>query len=194
MRSSFVLSVVLMMFLAGCSSVAEKAESAANRSFTSGALGKPYSQIASVGQSPLDQLYGNTRATFGPMLGATQLSNGMTIYRHMAPAAQTQTSSSFGGLMGRESVSTNNRLSYFLVGTDGIVTDWATGAVQGSTSDCVTYIGGIINRCSDTAQLQAALSFYDSRVLTKDGQPITIWGAPAMAAVAGATPGAAPAQ
>ncbi|MCL6709595.1 hypothetical protein M8R20_21635 [Pseudomonas sp. R2.Fl] len=188
MRFSIMLPLAAMLAVAGCSSVAEKAESAANRSFTSYALGKPYTQVASVGQSPLELLAGNDRATFGPMLGATQLENGMTVYRHMAPAAQMETSSSFGGLVGRESVSTNNRLSYFLVGPDGIVKDWATGSVQGATTDCVTYIGGIINRCSDTAQLQAALAFYDSRVLTKGGQPITAWGTPA--AAASALPGA----
>jgi hypothetical protein len=188
MRRSIMLSLAAMLAVTGCTAVAEKAESAANRSFTSYALGKPYTQVASIGQSPLEQLSGNDRATFGPMLGATQLDNGMTIYRHMAPAAQVETSSSFGGLVGRETVSTNNRLSYFLVGPDGIVKDWATGSVQGATTDCVTYIGGIINRCSDTAQLQAALAFYDSRVQTRGGQPITTWGTPAV--VAAAVPGA----
>ncbi|MBO3759358.1 hypothetical protein [Ciceribacter sp. L1K22] len=196
MRLSVVASLAIVLAFSGCSSVAEKAEGAANRSFTSYALGRPYAQVAGLGQSPMDQLAGNDRATFGPMLGSTQLANGMTIYRHMAPAARTETGSSFGGLVGRETVSTNNRLSYFLVGPDGIVKDWATGSVQGATSDCVTYIGGIINRCSDTAQLQAALSFYDSRVLTKDGQPITVWGAPAPGTVApaGVVPTAAPSQ
>ncbi|MDR9821518.1 hypothetical protein RJJ63_19865 [Rhizobium hidalgonense] len=42
--------------------------------------------------------------------------DGMTIYRHMAPAAKTETGTNFAGLVGSSTVSENNRLSYFLVG------------------------------------------------------------------------------
>lgn len=164
--------------LAGCGSAAEKVETAANRSFTSYAMGKPYAEIANIGNSPLEKLAGNDRATFGPMLGATPLTNGMTIYRHMAPSARTETGTSFAGLVGTSTVSDNNRLSYFLVGSDGFVKDWATGSVPGNASDCVSYIGGIIKKCTDAKQFNAALSLYDARVLTKDGQPISVWGTP----------------
>lgn len=102
----------------------------------------------------------------------------MTIYRHMAPSARTETGTNFVGLVGSSSVSNNNRLSYFLVGPDGIVKDWATGSVPGNASSCITYIGGIIQRCSDLTQFQTSLAIYDSRVLTKDGQPISSWGNP----------------
>ena len=182
MRLMATLSMTLALVLAGCSQVAEKAENAANRSFTSYAMGRPYAEVANVGQSTLARLSGS-EATFGPMIGATQLKNGMTIYRHIAPAAKTESASSFGGLVGRSTVSQNNRLSYFLVGADGIVKDWATGSVQGSASDCVQYIGGIINRCSDMRQLQASLALYDMRVATKAGQPISTWGQPAAPAM-----------
>lgn len=176
MRSS--IAILGVMGLAACTAVAEKAEVAANRSFTSYALGKPYQQVAALGQSPLDQLSGNESASFGPAIGSTPLANGMVIQRHMAPAARTETGSDFGGLAGRQTVSTRNRLSYFLVGPDGIVKDWATGSVLGTTADCITYIGGLINRCTDTRQLDMALAVYDAQVLTKDGQPISVWGAP----------------
>ena len=167
------------LFLAGCGSLGDKAENMANRSFTSYAEGKPYAEIANLGNSPLERLSINAdRATFGPMIGATPLTNGMTIYRHMAPATRKETSTNFGGLIGTSTADNNNRLSYFLVGPDGIVKDWATGAVQGSTSDCISYIGGIIRKCQDTRQVLAALAFYDSRVKTKDGQPISVWGQP----------------
>lgn len=69
------------------------------------------------------------------------------------------------------------------MGADGIVEDWATGSVQGSASDCVQYIGGIINRCNDMRQLRASLALYDIRVATKAGQPISSWGEPAAPAV-----------
>ncbi|MFN3658529.1 MAG: hypothetical protein ACK4UO_14870 [Pseudolabrys sp.] len=172
------LLLLAALMLPACGSVTEKAETMANRSFTSGALGRPYAEVASLGHSPLERLAGNDRATFGPMLGATPLTNGMTIYRHMAPSARTETGTSFAGLVGTSTVSDNNRLSYFLVGPDGIVKDWATGSVTGNASDCVTYIGGIIRKCSDVKQYNAALSLYDARVLTQSGQPITVWGTP----------------
>ncbi|MGO7675741.1 hypothetical protein ACC685_38780, partial [Rhizobium ruizarguesonis] len=44
----------------------------------------------------------------------------MTIYRHMAPGTQTETGTNFAGLVVSSTVSQNNRLSYFLVGADGI--------------------------------------------------------------------------
>ncbi|TCN33991.1 hypothetical protein [Sinorhizobium americanum] len=172
MRFTAVLSIGLAIALAGCSQVAEKAEKAANRSFTSYALGKPYVEVANLGQSPMARLSGSD--AFGPLIGETRLADGMTIYRHMAPSAETGTN--FAGLVGSSTVSQNNRLSYFLVGTDGIVKDWATGSVQGSASDCVQYIGGIINGCNDMRQLQASRELYDMRVTTKAGQPISSWG------------------
>ena len=178
MRFMAVLSIGLAIVLAGCSQVAERAENAANRSFTSYALGKPYAEVASLGQSPMARLSGS-EATFGPMIGATPLKGGMTIYRHMAPGAKTETGTNFAGLVGSSTVSRNNRLSYFLVGEDGVVKDWATGSVQGSASDCAHYIGGIINRCSDMRQFQASLALYDMRVATRGGQPISSWGEPA---------------
>lgn len=66
---------------------------------------------------------------------------------------------------------------------NGVVKDWATGSVQGSASDCVQYIGGIINRCNDMRQLQASLALYDVRVATKAGRPISSRGEPAAPAV-----------
>ena len=164
------------LLLAGCGSVTDKVETAANRSFTSYALGKPYAQVAGLGQSPMERLSGNDRGTYGPPIGSTPLANGMTIHRHMAPAARTETGTSFAGLVGTSTVSDNNRLSYFLVGLDGIVKDWATGSTPGNASDCVSYIGGIIKKCSDVKQFNAALALYDARVATKDGQPISVWG------------------
>ncbi len=119
MRFMAILSISLAIGLAGCSQVAEKAENVANRSYTSYALGKPYTEVANLGQSPMARLSGS-EATFGPMIGATPLKNGMTIYRHMAPGAQTETGANFAGLVGSSTVSQNNRLSYFLVGADGI--------------------------------------------------------------------------
>lgn len=176
MRPIALLLAGICLALASCSGVQEKAEQSANRSFTSYALGRPYQQVAAVGTSPLDRLAGNDGATFGPMIGATPLSNGMVIFRHIAPAARTETGTSFAGVVGTSGSSERDRLSYFLVGPDGIVKDWATGQVQGTASSCISYIGGIVNRCSDTTQLRAALDYYDAQVTTRGGQPVSSWG------------------
>jgi hypothetical protein len=70
--------------------------------------------------------------------------------------------------------------------------DWGTGSVTGDTSSCISYIGGIIQRCSDLTQFEASLTLYDARVLTKDGQPISVRGAPAAPAPASPAPSATP--
>ncbi len=64
-------------------------------------------------------------------------------------------------------MSHRNRLSYFLVGPDGVIKDWATGSVEGTTNDCIRYIVVLIQKCTDASQLQASLALYDIRVLTR---------------------------
>jgi hypothetical protein len=103
--------LLLAGLVAGCGSVADKAETMANRSFTSYAEGKPYAEVIAIGESPLQRLSVNAdRATFGPMIGATHLTNGMTIYRHMAPTTRKETATNFGGLVGTATQDNNNRL------------------------------------------------------------------------------------
>ncbi|MDO1580943.1 hypothetical protein [Rhizobium oryzicola] len=175
MRLIPVSVVLLAGFLAGCSGTMDKVENAANRSYTGSVMGKTYAEVEGYERNPLMQMSGSG-PVFGPMIGMTRLTNGMTIYRHIAPGARTETKSNFGGLVGHETVSHRNRLSYFLVGQDGVIKDWATGSVEGTTNDCIRYIGGLIQKCTDANQLQASLALYDIRVLTKDNKPITSWG------------------
>ena len=167
--------VILAGIVAGCSQTAEKIENAANRSTTGWAMGKPYTQVAALGNSALDQL-ATEQTGFGQMIGQTSLADGTILYRHIAPAAQTETSSDFVGLIGKSKQVTNYRLSYFKVGQDGIVKDWATGSAPGSISDCVTYISGIFRKCEDQGRIKQALFVYDNQVRTSSGSPITSWG------------------
>jgi hypothetical protein len=185
MRMAPKLTLCLLLLMAGCSQTADKIENSANRSYTGSVMGKAYTEVESYDQSPLMKLSGSG-PVFGPMIGMTRLTNGMTIYRHIAPGARTETSSNIIGLVGQETVSHSNRLSYFLVGTDGIIKDWATGSVEGSSNDCIAYIGGLIRKCTDASQLQASLALYDIRVLTKDNKSITSWGDPLIASAADA--------
>ena len=83
--------VMLVGMIAGCSQTAEKIEDAANRSTTGWAMGKPYTKVAALGNSPLDQL-ATEQYGFGQMIGQSTLADGTTFYRHIAPAAKTETS------------------------------------------------------------------------------------------------------
>lgn len=172
---TIILCTLMMMFLAACGTTAEKIENAANRSMTSWAKGRPYTQVAALGNRPMDRLAVD-QTGYGQMIGASPLADGTMLYRHIAPGAEMQTSSSFGGLVGSDKTVTNYRLSYFKVGQDGIVQDWATGAVPGTISDCIRYLGGLFSRCEDQGLVSQTLAAYDSVVLTSGGQPMSVWG------------------
>jgi len=164
--------------LISCSQTAEKIETAANRSTTSWAMGKPYSQVAALGNQPLDQLAADQYG-FGQLIGQSPLTDGSTLYRHIAPAAKAETSSDFGGLVGSSKTVTNYRLSYFKVGQDGIVRDWATGSVPGTYSNCINYISGIFQKCQDQGLIRQTMVAYDSQVRTSSGATVDSWGIPA---------------
>ena len=167
--------VLCIGLLAACSQTAEKIETAANRSTTSWSLGKPYTQVAALGNSPLDQLAAD-QTGFGPLIGQSRLSDGSTIYRHIAPSAQSESYSDFGGLAASNQQVTNYRLSYFKVGRDGIVSDWAAGKASSSISSCVSYIAGIFQKCTEQARIDQAVEIYDTLVRTRSGGAITEWG------------------
>ncbi|MDJ0613358.1 MAG: hypothetical protein QNJ29_06740 [Rhizobiaceae bacterium] len=174
MRKSTLIGVALLL-LAGCSSTADKIEDSANRLTTSWAQNKPYAEVAALGNRPIDQLT-TTQVGFGQMIGQSQLADGSTLYRHIAPGAERTTEASFG-IVDSESSATSFRLSYFKVGPNGIVNDWATGSVPGSFSKCTWYIGGIFRKCEDQAQIKQTLATYDTVVKTSGKQPISSWGA-----------------
>lgn len=173
-RIVFILFIALG--LTACSSTLEKVEDRSNRLTTSWALGKPYTRVATLGTSRLAQLSAD-QTGFGDMIGRSELADGTTLYRHIAPAAKTETGASLAGLVGRNTQASNYRLSYFKVGQDGIVQDWATGSVPGTASRCVTFIGGIFQKCADQALIKQDLAVYDAQVLTRAKQPLSAWGA-----------------
>lgn len=172
-RIIFILCLALGV--AACSSTMEKVEDRSNRLTTSWALGKPYTRVATLGTSRLAQLSAE-QTGFGDMIGRSELLDGTTLYRHIAPAAKTETGASFAGLVGRNTQTNNYRLSYFKVGQDGIVQDWATGSVPGTASRCVSFIGGIFQKCADQGLIKQDLAVYDGQVLTRAKQPLSAWG------------------
>lgn len=176
LKGSAALLIVATL-LVGCSQTAEKIENAANRSTTSWAMGKPYSRVAALGNQPLDSL-STTQTGYGQLIGTSTYADGTRLYRHIAPAAQAETSSDFGGIVASNKTVTNYRLSYFKVGQDGLVKDWATGSVPGTFSKCISYIGGIFRKCQDQARVQQTLASYDAQVKTSSGTGIDAWGSP----------------
>lgn len=120
------------MGLAACSSTLEKVEDRSNRLMTSWALGKPYTRVAKLGTSSLARLSAD-QTGFGDMIGSSEYSDGTTLYR----------------------------LSYFKVGQDGIVKDWATGSVPGTASNCINFIADIFQKCADQALVKQDLAVYD---------------------------------
>ena len=169
-----ILVLFAMIFVAGCTQTANSIENAANRSSTSWAMGKPYTQVAALGTSTLAQL-STEPIGYGPMIRQSPLANGDILYRHVAPAAERSQGSDFGGIVASQRVNTNVRLSYFRVGADGVVSDWATGSAPGSVSDCIQYLGGLIKKCEDAARIRLGLQAYDARVKTRSGEPLSAW-------------------
>jgi hypothetical protein len=169
-----VMAIALSALTTACTQTAEQIESAANRNATSWAMGKPYSQVASLGTSTLAQLSPET-AGYGTMIGASRLANGDVIYRHIAPAAKSESSTDFG-IFGSATVEQHYRLSYFRVGIDGIVKDFAYGKAPSSLSDCTTYISGIIRQCEDISRVRLSIQAYDNLVRTSTGAALSGWG------------------
>jgi len=176
-------ALATIFLLAACGNSAVQMENFANRSTTSWALGKQYSRVAALGTTPLEKLSGE-QIGFGPLIGSIRLADGTTLHRHIAPSSEANTSSDFGGLVGTSKKVSNYRLSYFKVGQDGVVMDWATGRAAGTVSDCLTFISGIIQRCSDQSRVQQTLVSYDAAVRTSSGSTLNAWGAAANSVVA----------
>lgn len=171
-----ICAIFLLLALGACSGTMDKVENKANRWSTGWAMGKQYSKVAALGTSTIAQLTPNAHG-FGDMIGRSELADGTTIYRHLAPAVKRESYGSFSGLVGGNSTKQNYRLSYFKVGQDGIVKDWATASVPGTVQSCINYIGGIFQKCKDQALIKQALEVYDSKVRTSTGQTIAAWGA-----------------
>ncbi|BAV45793.1 Uncharacterized protein MLTONO_0890 [Mesorhizobium loti] len=172
----FVLAFVILSACAGCTTAPEALQSLGDRNYMRYATGKPYTQIASQSQMSVEGLAGAT--IYGPMIGAYRLADGDTVYRHIDNVESTRTNVDAGVLMQRESVGTRYRLAYFRVGPDGIVKDWATGALPGERLGCTWYAGGFVQQCSSETQRLQSLAVYDSLVRTSNDRPLPSWGVP----------------
>lgn len=169
---------IVATLLAGCTSTPETLQSMGDRNYMRYASGKPYAQIAGQTTTSLDGLLGGA-TIYGPMIGAYALADGDRVYRHIDNVESSSTSVDAGIVMRRESVATRYRLAYFRVGPDGIVKDWATGALPGERLGCTWYAAGFIRQCAGDEQRLQSLAVYDSLVRTSSGAPLSAWGSAA---------------
>lgn len=188
------LAALALLALSACTAPSERVSEAPGRNDVAGQpgspaaiqsispVGRPYLQVANVGGAA-----GTDGAPgFGPMAGSFALADGAIVYRHVAPGGPAITGGPVNDL----------RLSYFKVGPDGAVQDWATASVPASQSACPFYAGGSFRHCTDFAARQQTFDAFDPAVRTSVGAPLAAWGArrpdqfPATAAVPSLAPAA----
>lgn len=163
------LAALALLALPACTAPSERAAEAPGRAdvaapvatAAASPVGRPYMQVANVaGGQP-----STGDAGFGPMAGSFALADGAIVYRHVAPA----------GAAGAPV--TDLRLSFFKVGPDGAVQDWATGSVPAGQSACPFYASGSFRHCTDFAARDQTFAVFDLAVRTSTGAPLAAWGA-----------------
>jgi hypothetical protein len=161
--------------LSACSGTQAEIQKAADRNWLSYVVGKPYTGVAAEKKLTMEGMFQDDRAA-GEVFATSELAGGDRLYRHLDRYQSATSTSSFGGLVGKDSATYSYRLLYFRVGPDGTIRDYANGFVGGETSSCVGWIGGIFRKCEDEAQLRQTVQSYDSFVKTSTGLPLTAWG------------------
>jgi len=164
-----------LTLLAACSSTVEQLQEAGDRNYMRYAMGKPYQEVASLNPMTFESLTTGTTA-YGPIVGGYTLENGDRVYRHAASIQSSESSVDAGLFMQRRSVQNRYRLAYFRVGPDGLVKDWATGALPGERVGCTAFAAGLFRTCTSDAEVAQSMAVYDSLVRTSAGQPLSAWG------------------
>lgn len=168
-----VAAALAILALAACTATQQGIQASADANILSYTVGKPYAEIAGQNSMSMGGLMGREKA-YGELIQSSQLPNGDTLYRHgQAHAAQT-TSTDFL-FMGGDSTRFDYRLFYFRVGADGVIKDYANGVVSAQQIECVDYIGGIFQNCSDTVLLSSDMAQMDAVVRTSAGMPLSAW-------------------
>jgi hypothetical protein len=161
--------------LAACGSTQAEIQKAADRNWLSYVVGKPYASVAAEKKLTMEGMFQDDRAA-GEVFAMSELASGDRLYRHLDRYQSSTATSSFGGLVGKDSATYSYRLLYFRVSPDGVIRDYANGFVGGETSSCVGWIGGIFKKCEDEASLRQTVQSYDSFVKTSQGQLLSSWG------------------
>jgi hypothetical protein len=163
----------LVLVLGACTAAQQSLQASADANILNYTLGKPYAQIAAQNTTSFEGMMGREKA-YGNLIHRSQLPNGDTLYRHgQAYAAQTNSTDFL--FMGGNSTRYDYRLFYFRVGADGVIKDYANGVVSAQQIECVNYIGGIFQNCTDTALLSSDVSQMDAQVRTSASMPLSAW-------------------
>ncbi|WP_196257805.1 hypothetical protein [Pelagibacterium limicola] len=168
----FIIGLALLA-LGACTATQQSLQAAADSNILNYTVGKPYAQIAAQNTTSFEGMMGREKA-YGNLIHLSQLSNGDRLYRHGQAYAAHSTSTDFL-LMGGGSTRYDYRLFYFRVGQDGVIKDYANGVVTAQQVECVNYVGGIFQSCTDTAMLSSDISQMDAQVRTSAGMPLSAW-------------------
>lgn len=172
-----LIALGLCAALTACQQGAAQLEQFGSRNMMRFALDKPYERVANTPDTSSNPL--QPEPVYGQRFASTVLEDGNTIHRHIRGFETSSTSTDLGIIRQSERSASTVRLSYFRVGPDGIVNDWAAGSVPGSNQRCISHIGGIIQRCETEAAAEQDIADYDAVVTTSSGQSIASWGLPA---------------
>lgn len=162
--------------LAGCgvTGVQQRLQASADRNILDNTVGQPYADVAAREAWTTEALFGNDKA-YGDFFASTELPGGDTVYRHLERSEAFNSSTNVAGLFGSGTTRFDYRLFYFRVGPDGIVKDTANGVVSGEQIKCVSYVGGIFERCGNAELASADMTQMDAMVATSAGLPLSSW-------------------
>lgn len=162
--------------VAACSSVEPVPIALSIESTRAKALDRPYDSVVALPDPALET---STAGAFGPVVGRYFLTGDFAVYRHLkaipAPLADPSATAEVLGTVAPDQLQTVERLTYFLVNPDGIVTGVASGQVQPDPARCIQVEFELPVICNDIDRLEANLREFDAAVRTSDGFPISVW-------------------
>lgn len=170
-----LVAAVIGAALAACSAAQQqRIQAGFDQNILDYTVGRDYATIAAREAMTQQALFGDDRA-YGDFFGASQLSGGDTLYRHLERSEAATSSSDVLGLVGGDSARIDYRLFYFRVGPDGVIKDYANGVVSGELVRCSYYLGGVFQNCGNTEIASADIAQMDAAVTTSSGQPLASW-------------------
>lgn len=173
--SRLAMAALLCAALAACSTASQqRLQARFDRNVLDNTVGKSYADIARKEAWTQAALFGTDHA-YGDVFGATQLPGGDTLYRHMERSEAFRSGTDVGGLLTSGTTRFDYRLFYFRVGPDGVIKDTANGVVSGDSIKCVSYIGGIFNKCGNAQLASTDADQMDAAVTTSAGLPLSSW-------------------
>lgn len=146
-------------------------------------LDRPYTTAITLSDPALPE---GTASAFGPQVGRYFLTGDFVVYRHLkslaAPVADPSLTAEVLGTAVPGQLAGVERLTYFLVNPDGIVTGVAAGQLAPDAARCIQVTLDLATICEDIDRLSRDLQLFDVSVRTEDGLPVSSWAGPSATA------------